>query len=105
MANYMLRVNLSMAIIDMIQPPNSTSEGHKFDWDRFQKNDLLGIFFWGYILTDIIGGRLAELFGPKKIFGYGMLVASVITIITPLACDWDYYAAMAARFGIGLSLG
>ena len=32
---------------------------------------ILGMFFYGYVLTQLPGGRLAELFGGKWLFGMG----------------------------------
>ena len=32
---------------------------------------ILGMFFYGYVLTQVPGGRLAELFGGKWLFGIG----------------------------------
>lgn len=59
MFNYMLRVNLTIAIVDMVvdvnKTKNSTTPGPKFEWDKFQVNDALGSFFWGYILTELPG--------------------------------------------------
>lgn len=60
MFNYMLRVNLTIAIVDMVIDANKTTNstatpGPKFHWDKFQVNEALGSFFWGYILTELPG--------------------------------------------------
>lgn len=120
MFNYMLRVNLTIAIVDMINTPqqnvtpgtidmsNSTEtriEETRFDWTATQKNDILGSFFWGYLLTEILGGRLAEIVGAKKVFGMGMLLASILTILTPAACYMHFYVVLIVRAGQGFFLG
>lgn len=116
MFNYMLRVNLTLAIVDMVNTSvNSSSsaanttetvvEETRFDWDSTQKNDILGSFFWGYILTEILGGRLAEIVGAKRIFGGGMLFASILTILTPAACYMHYYVILILRAVLGFFLG
>lgn len=46
---------------------------------------ILGAFFYGYICTQIVGGRLAERFGGKWIYGLGVLVTTVFTLLTPWA--------------------
>lgn len=109
MFNYMLRVNLTIAIVDMIKPAsnetaNATDSTH-FDWSIEQKNDILGSFFWGYVLTELPGGRMAEIVGARKIFGGGMLLASILTILTPAACYTDYYAILVLRAVLGFFLG
>ncbi|KAJ3631798.1 hypothetical protein MTP99_012906 [Tenebrio molitor] len=71
MFNYMLRVNLTIAVVAMIKKNDtnstSTSESVQFDWTEAQKNDILGSFFWGYILTELPGGRLAEVVGAARL--------------------------------------
>nr|XP_023014997.1 sialin [Leptinotarsa decemlineata] len=116
MFNYMLRVNLTIAIVDMVidsSPKNATSnltkvalqESTRFDWDAGQKNDILGSFFWGYVLTELPGGRMAEIVGARRIFGGGMLAASILTVLTPAACYMHYYVVITLRVLVGFFLG
>lgn len=46
---------------------------------------ILGSFYWGYIITHIPGGILAEKFGGKYVFSGGLLAAGILTILTPMA--------------------
>jgi MFS family permease len=64
----------------------------------------LGCFFWGYVMTELPGGRMAEIFGARKIFGYSMLIASLMTLLTPLAANISHYAVVALRVIIGFTL-
>ncbi|XP_050297592.1 sialin isoform X2 [Anthonomus grandis grandis] len=122
MFNYMLRVNLTIAIVDMIEiqdvpftnsSVNSTSTKPlinrmaetRFNWNTDQKNAILGSFFWGYLLTELPGGRMAEIVGARKIFGGGMLMASILTILTPAAAYLDYYVILILRAVLGFFLG
>jgi ACS family sodium-dependent inorganic phosphate cotransporter-like MFS transporter 5 len=57
----------------------------------------LGSFFYGYVVTQIPGGRLAEIFGGKWIFGIGILITSIFTLLTPLAANWSFYALIVVR--------
>lgn len=77
----------------------------KFNWDAVQQNLILGSFFWGYILTELPGGRLAELIGGHRVFGHSMLWASLITLFTPLACYADFKAVVVLRALLGFMLG
>lgn len=77
----------------------------KFSWDAFQQNLILGSFFWGYILTELPGGRLAELIGGHRVFGHSMLWASVITLFTPYAAYLDFKAVVVLRALLGFMLG
>lgn len=118
MFNYMLRVNVTIAIVDMIEPNNtglnmtanntvvrSRVVEQRFNWTEAQKNDVLGMFFWGYILTELPGGRLAEVVGARRVFGGGMLAASIITLLTPLVCYTNFYLLLFTRVLMGFFLG
>lgn len=133
MMNYALRVNLTIAIVAMVPTPsaivaiNATINAtdalaliagnvttatppallgdERFNWDAMQQNMIHGSFFWGYILTEIPGGRLAELIGGRRVFGHSMLWASVLTLLTPGAAYLDYKVVVFLRALLGLMLG
>lgn len=77
----------------------------RFEWDAYQQNLMLGSFFWGYILTELPGGRLAEIVGGRRVFGYSMLFASVLTLLTPIAAYTHYIAVVILRAVLGFFLG
>lgn len=77
----------------------------RFNWSSYQQNLIHGSFFWGYILTELPGGRLAELVGGRRVFGHSMLWASVLTLFTPGAAYLDYRAVVALRALLGFLLG
>jgi len=129
MLNYALRVNLTIAIVEMINPlaaSNSTAilngtetttqavittteaplhDSVRFDWDEAQKQLILGSFFWGYVLTELPGGRLAELIGGHRVFGHSMFWASVITLVTPVTAHMGFKAMVILRVLLGFMLG
>lgn len=76
----------------------------RYPWNEYQVNLVLGSFFWGYICTELPGGRLAEVVGPKKVFGYSMMVSSAITLLTPLSATYGYIAVVALRALLGFML-
>ena len=75
----------------------------EFNWDANTQAFILGAFFYGYILTQVPGGWLAERFGGKWLFGVGILCTSVLTLLTPLAARTHVYALVAVRVmeGVG----
>ena len=66
---------------------------------------ILGSFFYGYVLTQIPGGRLAELWGGKWLYGLGVLVTAFFTLITPWAANTSVYLLVAVRIMEGLGEG
>jgi ACS family sodium-dependent inorganic phosphate cotransporter-like MFS transporter 5 len=89
-----------------IQDASEESQGPLFAWDEKTQSLILGSFFWGYIATQIPGGRLAERFGAKCLFGSAVAGASLATLATPLvATSFGYAALMGLRVFIGICLG
>ena len=76
---YSMRVNLSVAIVYMVNNTaihnntefNSTTKDGPFVWDESQQGVILGMFFYGYIITQLPAGRLAEIIGGKWLYGIG----------------------------------
>lgn len=66
---------------------------------------MLGAFFYGYVLTQVPGGRLAEMFGGKYIYGIGVLVTAIFTLLTPLAAYWSLPALVIVRILEGMGEG
>ncbi|CAL8390908.1 unnamed protein product [Arctogadus glacialis] len=117
---YSLRVNLSVAMVDMINatepanhsasvcPSSQTVAGRNhtarvYDWDSETQGWILGSFFYGYILTQVPGGYLASRYGAKWLMGLGILSTVIFTLLTPLAADLGagYLIAVRVLEGIG----
>jgi len=77
----------------------------EFDWNKETQGIILGAFFWGYLVTQIPGGWLAQRFGGKRVFGYFMLLASVATILSPLGARYSPYILITLRVVNGLGQG
>ena len=73
-----------------------------FNWDAEQQGIILGAFFYGYIITQIPGGYLAEKYGGKWLFGIGVLVTAILTLLTPVAANAGVSAFIAVRALMGL---
>ena len=63
------------------------------------------MFFYGYVVTQLPGGRLAEVLGGKWLFGLGVLVTSVLTVLTPLAARTNFILFLVVRVVEGLGEG
>ncbi|GAB1294473.1 Sialin [Apodemus speciosus] len=120
---YALRVNLSVALVDMVDSNttltgNRTSKecaehsapikvhhnhtGKKYQWDAETQGWILGSFFYGYIITQIPGGYLASRVGGKRLLGFGILGTAVFTLFTPLAADLGVVTLIVLRALEGL---
>ena len=93
---YVDRVNISVAIIPMQK---------QFEWSEFQVGIILGSFYFGYMFTLIVGGYLADKYGGKKVLGYGLLIWSFFTIITPFFAYSGLWWLVFIRILMGLGEG
>jgi len=63
---------------------------------------ILGAFFYGYLITQVPGGWLANKYGGKWVYSVGMLLCSFMTVLTPVAAKASPYLLVAARILEGL---
>lgn len=77
-------------------------KAYEFDWDEQTQGLILSAFYWGYVLTHLPGGLLAEKFGGKQTLGLGILSTAVLTCLTPLAARAGAHWLIAVRFVEGL---
>ncbi|XP_074653839.1 sialin-like [Tubulanus polymorphus] len=83
---------------------NRTLEG-EFDWDRPTQGMVLSSFFWGYILTQVPGGWLANKYGAKIILGSGMGITALATLLIPVAARGHVYGVIFLRVVMGIGTG
>ncbi|XP_056640333.1 putative inorganic phosphate cotransporter isoform X2 [Diorhabda carinulata] len=102
---YGLRNILNLAVIAMIS--TSPPEGVKTfpEWSE-SKNVMLSSFFWGYVLTQIPAGQLAERFGPKLFLSGAIIICSLFSILIPIfGAYFGYIGVMVCRIIQGLMQG
>ncbi|XP_066967806.1 sialin-like isoform X2 [Macrobrachium rosenbergii] len=144
---FMVRVNLSVAIVAMVQPPNVTedvqaqclldAQEHRREsraddlgtgpglftlnnltsrypslesqdangllpWNEMTQGLILGSYYYGYALTQIVGGRLAELYGTRWVFGGCIFGGALCTLLSPLMAKLHYAGLIFLRVLLGL---
>jgi ACS family sodium-dependent inorganic phosphate cotransporter-like MFS transporter 5 len=118
---YICRINLSTAIVvmsnynksDSINGSDVCSSGDssgskskqnegEFDWNETTQGVILGAFFWGYILFQVVGGRLSEIFGAKWLCAGGIGMSIIVNLLTPLIARANYYLFLASRVVLGI---
>lgn len=65
---------------------------------------VLGSFYYGYVALQIPGGWLALKVGGTRLFGLAVLIASTLTLLTPVASRTSVVLLIIIRVGEGLVL-
>ncbi|XP_059474349.1 sialin [Neocloeon triangulifer] len=77
----------------------------RYEWNERIQGLVLGSYFWGYLVTQVPGGRVAEMFSGKWVMYVAVLINVLFTVLTPIAADLGYGALIAARVAEGLGAG
>lgn len=108
---YALRVNLSVAIGAMCNNHTIEQNGFtiqkkaEFEWSSKLQGTILGAFYYGYTAMQIPGGWLGQRFGGTRVFGICLGIASILTMLTPIAARTSVAALITLRVIEGLALG
>lgn len=86
------RVNLSV-----VAPVLMKEHG----WNPVTMGLVLSAFFWGFSISPLLGGWLADRVGGKRVLGFGALWWSLWTLLTPLAPGVIGFTVFRALLGLG----
>ncbi|XP_073984969.1 putative inorganic phosphate cotransporter isoform X2 [Rhodnius prolixus] len=99
---YLNRINLSVAIVSMTDKKSSNENFYEFDWNEREKGILLSSFFWGYVITQIPAGQIAQFISPKLLLGITNLISTILAALTPAA---SYFGGWQLLTGIRVAEG
>ena len=78
------------------------STDNLLDWTEMDKGMVISGFSYGYSTTQILGGRLAELYGFKRVFGIALTLCAFLTLASPFVAKqgvW-YFIVLRALMGV-----
>ncbi|XP_076044725.1 putative inorganic phosphate cotransporter [Oratosquilla oratoria] len=75
----------------------------ELDWDERTQGFVLSTFYYGYVITQIAGGRAAELYGGTRVFGLSIFVSGILCFFIPFCARMHYLALAVVRFLQGLA--
>ncbi|KHN79589.1 putative transporter C02C2.4 [Toxocara canis] len=74
-------------------------------WSPGMQSALYSATFYGSIVTILISGYLADRYGPKYLLFLAMCDYIVVTLLTPVLAEFNYYAFFVARVIMGFGEG
>ncbi|EDW02607.1 putative inorganic phosphate cotransporter [Drosophila grimshawi] len=108
---YAWRVNLTVALVAMSERSNQTGldedviEGN-YNFTESEKSYMQSSFFFGYIVTQIPGGYIAQRYGAKTLLMMGLTACAILTLLSPLSLKVGGWQGLGAvRFLAGLTQG
>ena len=63
---------------------------------------VLGAYYYGYILTNAMGGQLADLLGARWLVGASVMSSGILTLVIPVCAQWSVYSVIVVRVLTGL---
>ncbi|XP_053962823.1 putative inorganic phosphate cotransporter [Anastrepha ludens] len=101
-----MRVNLSIAIVAMMDKQAANPDFPEYDWSEQTKSHVLSSFFCGYILLQIPAGAWARRYGGRLLLLLSISLTSLLALLTPLSVSLGNWPLLCAlRFGQGLLQG
>ncbi|KAK9504528.1 hypothetical protein O3M35_010844 [Rhynocoris fuscipes] len=100
---FILRTNLSVAIVPMTDKNSSNVDFDEFDWNEKEKSALLSSFFWGYLVIQAPAGLLGQHFSPKLLLLFTNVISTILAFLTPMAAytgGWKLLCAIRASQGL-----
>ena len=116
--NYMLRVNINLTIVSMVnftevkdegsdinecnvtEPEDDGGKGNdgEFMWDSVVQSQIIGSFYYGYILTQVPGGRLSEVIGAKRVLGISMGGVAILKYFIGRLCHLPHSVGFYQKY-------
>jgi len=75
----------------------------ELEWSKEVRGYVLSSFFYGYIVTQVLGGWLAGRYGGKHVFGSSILITAIATILVPVAARAHVSLLITLRVIMGLA--
>jgi MFS family permease len=75
----------------------------EFNWSEVEQSVILSSFFWGYLVFQVPGGRVAEVVGAKRVFGGAVLINGVLSLLLPFLARTHWILLLVTRALQGLA--
>ncbi|XP_020571138.1 probable anion transporter 3, chloroplastic [Phalaenopsis equestris] len=77
----------------------------QYGWSSSFLGIVQSSFLWGYLVSSLAGGILADRYGGKTVMAFGAAIWSLATLLTPYAANHSTALLLATRTLFGLAEG
>ncbi|KAI6179168.1 MFS domain-containing protein [Aphelenchoides besseyi] len=90
---------------NVAQPESELGYTGTLLWSPMQQGQLFAVFFYACILSMSISGALADHFNAKRLAIGATFFYSILSLVSPLAANFHFYAFLSIRFLMGIAEG
>ncbi|XP_071644036.1 putative inorganic phosphate cotransporter [Temnothorax longispinosus] len=95
---------MSVAVVPMANASTANPDIEDYGWTKQQKDLVLSSFTWGYVVTMVPSGYIADVWSAQKLLGIGLLLCGILQVLTPTFAHYGgLEAVLACRIGMGLT--
>ncbi|XP_063702245.1 sialin isoform X2 [Culicoides brevitarsis] len=77
----------------------------EFDWSPGVQSMIISVFYWWYVVSQVVGGVATQYFGTKNVFGWSQFATAACSLLMPLAADTNYVLVIVLRSIQGFASG
>ncbi|XP_068146652.1 putative inorganic phosphate cotransporter [Drosophila tropicalis] len=91
--NYMAKFNAGVAVVAMTDSENTNPDFPEYDWNEMERSYILSSFFWGYIMTQFLGGWLCRRYGARITMFISTIGSALLILLPPVCVSWGGWEA------------
>ncbi|XP_034477191.1 putative inorganic phosphate cotransporter [Drosophila innubila] len=91
--NYIAKFNAGVAVVAMTSTDSNKHDVPTYDWNEMERSYILSSFFWGYIMTQFLGGWLCRRIGAKITMFISTLGSAFLVLLVPFFVPWGGWQA------------
>ncbi|XP_017835983.1 putative inorganic phosphate cotransporter [Drosophila busckii] len=104
--NYMAKFNVGVAVVAMTNAESTNPNFPEYDWDEMERSYIISSFFWGYIMTQFLGGWLCRRFGARWTMFVSTIGSALLVLLVPFLVEWGGWQVYCGiRVGMGIFQG
>ncbi|KAI6177306.1 Major facilitator superfamily MFS-1 domain containing protein [Aphelenchoides bicaudatus] len=79
-------------------PISNSVLSQTYGWNKSDAGTIMSCFFWGYTITQIFAGKLADKYSGERILNITTLAWALLTLFTPQLFDLAYWSGYPMFF-------
>ena len=89
--------------IFFVQQFDDFQAGQVLMWPKETRGVILGSFYWGYALTQVLSSLVVRLLGARRLLGLLIFVSSTATLLIPIFSQFNSWLVIFLRILAGVA--